>query len=146
MIDDNVGMKGHIINFNLKEGKGLISGDNEERYEFLAMDWREEDCPAKGQRVDFLVLNGKAEEVHSLSAGESVEEAMSRQAKQYGWYKSTNEKIVGGVCAGLARRLNISVTGTRIATIIVTLVFFVPAVIYIVLWLVLPMKNTKHIS
>ena len=59
-------------------------------------------------------------------------------------YRSSDEKVIAGVCAGIARKLDFSVTGLRWAVAIVTLFFTgLPAVIYLVLWVVLKEQPTR---
>jgi len=48
--------------------------------------------------------------------------------------------MIGGVCAGLARHFGWSVTGTRVAYVLVSIISaaFPGILVYIILWLVLP--------
>ncbi len=47
-------MQGNVINFNLGEGKGVITEDDKQRYQFATSDWKEVDAPRRGDRVDFV--------------------------------------------------------------------------------------------
>ena len=59
-------------------------------------------------------------------------------------YRSSDNKVIAGVCAGIAHKLDFNVTGLRWATAIVTLFFTgIPAVIYLVLWIILKERPTK---
>ena len=61
-------------------------------------------------------------------------------------YRSSDEKVFAGVCAGLARRFDLSVTGLRVAVALVTLFLSgVPLVVYIVLWVVLKTRPTRGV-
>jgi TM2 domain-containing membrane protein YozV len=54
-------MKGKVLDFNLQEGKGIISGDDGKRYEFEIKEWKEQTPPQKNDIVDFEVNEeGKA--------------------------------------------------------------------------------------
>jgi len=54
------------------------------------------------------------------------------------FYRSSDEKVIAGVCAGIARRLDLNVTGLRWVVALVTLFLTgVPAIVYLVLWAVL---------
>ena len=56
-------------------------------------------------------------------------------------YRDEHQKVIGGVCAGLADYLNIDVSIIRViflASLVMKGVGFVP---YIILWIVLPKKN-----
>lgn len=52
--------------------------------------------------------------------------------------KSSRNKLVAGVCSGLADYLNIDVTILRIAWIILVLFYGVGILAYIILWIVMP--------
>lgn len=52
--------------------------------------------------------------------------------------RSRNNKIVGGVCAGVARYLNMDVTLVRVLTVVLTFFTGVPVVAYIVALFVMP--------
>lgn len=48
-------LKGIILDFNIKENKGFISGDDNQRYNFIGSEWMEQRIPMSGQRVDFEI-------------------------------------------------------------------------------------------
>lgn len=52
--------------------------------------------------------------------------------------KSSRNKLVAGVCSGLADYLNIDVTILRIAWLILVLFYGVGILAYIILWIVMP--------
>ena len=58
-------------------------------------------------------------------------------------YRSSDEKVVAGVCAGLAHILDLNATGVRWAVALVTLFLTgVPAIVYVVLWAILEERPT----
>ena len=58
-------------------------------------------------------------------------------------YRSSDEKVIAGVCAGLARKYDLNLTGFRWATALVALFLTgLPAVAYLVLWAILKEKPT----
>ena len=62
------------------------------------------------------------------------------------FYRSSDEKMVAGVCAGLAHRLDLNMTGLRWVVALVTLFLSgVPAIVYIVLWAILKARPTAGI-
>ena len=62
------------------------------------------------------------------------------------FYRSSDEKMVAGVCAGLAHRLDLNMTGLRWVVVLVTLFLSgIPAVVYIVLWAILKARPTAGI-
>ena len=61
-------------------------------------------------------------------------------------YRSCDEKVIAGVCAGLAHRFDLNVTGLRFVLALVTLFLSgIPAIVYIVLWAVLKSRPTGGI-
>jgi len=54
--------------------------------------------------------------------------------------RSTSNALIGGVCAGFAEFFGWSVTGTRVAYVLLSILSaaFPGIVVYLVLWLVLP--------
>ena len=61
-------------------------------------------------------------------------------------YRSSDEKVIAGVCAGLAHRFDLNATGLRWIVVLVTLFLSgVPLIVYAVLWAVLKSRPTKGI-
>jgi phage shock protein C len=60
------------------------------------------------------------------------------QAVTQSWYRSRKDKVVAGVCMGLARQFNVSVTIIRLAFILGTLFGGWGIIIYITLWFIMP--------
>lgn len=56
-------MKGRILSYNVQDGLGIISGDDNKRYNFVAKDWRDAKSPAINQYVDFVTNEDKAESI-----------------------------------------------------------------------------------
>ena len=62
------------------------------------------------------------------------------------FYRSSDEKVIAGVCAGIARRLDLNVTGLRWVVALVTVFLTgVPAIVYLVLWAVLKPRRTSDV-
>ncbi len=62
------------------------------------------------------------------------------------FYRSSDEQVIAGVCAGIARRLDLNVTGLRWVVAIGTLFLTgVPAIVYLVLWAVLKPRPTSGV-
>ena len=61
-------------------------------------------------------------------------------------YRSSDEKVIAGVCAGLAHTLDLNMTGLRWVVALVTLFLSgIPAIVYIVLWAVLKARPTAGV-
>jgi len=129
-------MKGQLLNFNTRESQGVISGDDGNRYNFISSEWHEETTPQKGMQLDFLVTENMATEVY-------IDSSFAITNKDENWYKSSDSKLIAGVCSGLATKFDVSTLGIRIATVVVSIFFLFPVILYIVLWLLLPAKATK---
>jgi phage shock protein PspC (stress-responsive transcriptional regulator) len=54
------------------------------------------------------------------------------------WYRSREGRAIAGVCMGLARQFNVSVTLLRLAFILGTLFGGWGVIIYITLWFIMP--------
>ena len=52
----------------------------------------------------------------------------------------TQDGLIGGVCSGIARYFSWSVTGTRVAYVLLSILSaaFPGIIVYLVLWLILP--------
>ena len=58
-------------------------------------------------------------------------------------YRSSDDRVIAGVCAGLAHRFDLNVTGLRWIVALVTLFLSgVPLIVYVVLWAVLKPRST----
>ncbi len=58
------------------------------------------------------------------------------------WYRSGRNKMVAGVCAGLAEQFGISVTALRLASVVLALLGAGWGIIlYIVLWIIMPIRD-----
>ncbi len=61
-------------------------------------------------------------------------------------YRSSDEKMIAGVCAGVAHKLDLNITGLRWVVALVTLFLSgVPAIVYIILWAVLKERATGDV-
>lgn len=55
--------------------------------------------------------------------------------------RSTQNKVIGGVCAGLGHYFNLDPTIVRILFLVALLGFGVGPLIYIILWIVMPSSS-----
>jgi phage shock protein PspC (stress-responsive transcriptional regulator) len=55
--------------------------------------------------------------------------------------RSATDKMIAGVCGGVARSFGIDASLVRIIWAVLSVFFFVPVVLYAVLWLVLPVEG-----
>lgn len=57
--------------------------------------------------------------------------------------RSRRHALLGGVCAGIARHFDWSITGTRVAYVLISAISaaFPGILVYVILWLLLPQDN-----
>ena len=62
--------------------------------------------------------------------------------KPDGFHRSSSNAMIAGVCAGIAEHFGWSLTGTRVAYVLLSIisVAFPGILVYLILWLVLPKK------
>ena len=63
-------MKGKILDYNIQESKGVISGDDGQRYIFENKDWKASELPKVNQIVDFEVDENQAKSVYAIKMQE----------------------------------------------------------------------------
>ena len=58
-------------------------------------------------------------------------------------YRSFDQKVIAGVCAGLAHKLDFNANGLRCVVVLVTLFLFgIPLFVYAALWMILKERPT----
>lgn len=63
------------------------------------------------------------------------------------WYRRRRGKMIAGVCAGLAEQLGVSVTGLRLALVLLTLLGAGWGIlVYIVLWVIMPYREESEVA
>lgn len=62
------------------------------------------------------------------------------------YYKSIDEKVIAGVCAGIAHKWSVNPTGVRFAFGILGLLWATGILLYIILWISLPGLPTKNLK
>ena len=133
---------GKVLDFNVSASSGLILGDDGVRYTFRGAEWRSAaTLPLAGLRVNFVVSGLDALAIYAEAGTPprlSSPGATADSGAGAGFYRSSDAKLVGGVCAGLAHKWDIHVLIPRIACC--TPLFLV----YTIMWLTLPEKPTKR--
>jgi len=118
-------MKGTILDFSIPESAGVVSGDDGNRYRFAGADWKATGAmPRAGARVDFVAADGVASEIYlDTAAGPAgwgqapLPDGLDDRYR--GLYCSSDEKMVLGLCGGLAHKFGVPVSVVRVV------VFFV---------------------
>ncbi len=58
-------MKGQVLDFSIQTNSGIISGEDQNRYQFNGAEWRDQKPPARGDFVDFSHDNaGNATQIY----------------------------------------------------------------------------------
>jgi phage shock protein PspC (stress-responsive transcriptional regulator) len=61
-------------------------------------------------------------------------------------YRSSDEKVIAGVCAGLAHRFDFNRSGLRWLVAILAVFFSgIPVIVYLALWCVLKERSTANV-
>jgi len=125
-----------LFNEELKKGATCITDEN-----VAAI------CSSMGSIEDFEQMDNEtgASSSHSSSSSSSSASSFTTADEPRGSLgRNANDKILGGVCSGLAHYLKIDPTVVRILFALITFGGFGTGVlIYIVLWIVLPLKDLK---
>jgi len=60
-----------------------------------------------------------------------------------GLKRSRDQRVIAGVCGGIAEWLGWSAGATRLLYVLITLFTGVPAILYLVLWIVMPERGAE---
>ena len=61
-------MKGYILDYTVQTNSGIISGDDNQRYNFQGAGWKGTELPRRGMRVDFVAVGDAATEIYGFAA------------------------------------------------------------------------------
>jgi hypothetical protein len=73
-------MQGIILEYDIAQSKGVISGDDQNRYVFYAIEYKSASAPQKGSRVDFKANGESAVDVYLLENPDSVKKAPKKRS------------------------------------------------------------------
>jgi len=137
------------LHFKDEEGKEEIINDIESRISELFQEQlsKGSTCITENDVNAIIKSMGKPEELESESVMNQTQSEGNKQSDnsstQKRLYRDENNKLLGGVCAGLANYLNIDIVVVRIIFIILFGVGFIP---YLILWIAVPSSATKVIG
>ncbi len=136
-------MKGKLLYFSLGDNQGVIAGDDGRRYTFPGREWKSSKPPQAGMRVDFETVERTAQGVYIDPLPPSGwGEHLVTEAPYGGFYRSSDDKFIAGVCAGLAHKWQVNRGGLRFAVAFGTFFIGIPLFIYVAGWIVLPERPT----
>src|ERR1700760_1235184 len=149
-------LRRHFAN---EEGREEIISDIENRFAELFSETLKKGaaCITDADVNAIIVSMGRPEEFEGEDSTEATSSATAGNQQQYGsqpnWqygagqdhpsrrlYRAGNDKILGGVCAGLANYLRLDPAIVRIIFALMTLGWGAGFLVYIILWLILPTR------
>ncbi len=136
IINDIEGRIAELFGESLKKGSTCITDDEVNKI-----------IESMGRPEDF---EGDEGSVHTQLEGEQAKQSGGRNYDYVGesprgrLYRDDNDKILGGVCSGLANYLRIDPTIVRIVFALITFGAGTGILIYILLWAILPSKPLNN--
>lgn len=118
---------------------GELLSERQKGHEPISEDTVKEVIDMLGQPED---IDAEQESKAANSARESAEEAAEKQRNSMRLYRDVDNRIISGVCAGIAARLGTNAAVIRLLFLIAVLVFGVGIIVYIVLWAAVPAAYT----
>lgn len=145
-------INGALLEFSIQENRGIILGDDGRRYQFVGSEWKLTIPPAPNMRLNFEVASGTARSIFAQpgTASASRPSILSRPSGgSTKLYRSIDDKILGGICSGVAHLYNYDKMIVRVIAVVI-LVFpltgWAALIAYIVGWCSLPAVPTKGVS
>lgn len=135
IINDIEGRIAELFGESLKKGSTCITEEDVNRI-----------IESMGRPEDF---EGEESKVHSQLGGESTGNgnASAYEAAPRGrLYRDESDKILGGVCGGLANYLRVDPTIVRLVFALISFGAGTGVLLYILLWIILPSKSLQHTS
>lgn len=151
-------MQGTILDYAIQSNTGVISGDDQQRYNFSGSEWQGQRAPARGDRVDFNIdAQGNAIQIYAAINHNSPINQISDQLNKLSDQNKSEEQYnpIDWFVKGLKNYANFSGRARRkeywffilvqfgilmIASVIDTVIFEEPSVLYMLaaLALVIP--------
>lgn len=137
IINDIEGRIAELFGETLKKGSTCIT--DEDVNKIIASMGRPEDFEGEESKVQSQL--GSSEQQQSSNQRSQYEEAPRGRL-----YRDQNDKILGGVCSGLASYLRVDPTIVRLVFALITFGAGTGILLYILLWIILPSKSLEHIT
>jgi len=140
------------VHFKDEEGKDEIINDIESRISELFQEQliKGSTCITENDVNAIIKSMGKPEELESEPVINQTQSDNNKQSEfsstHKRLYRDENNKLIGGVCSGLANYFNIDIVFVRIVFIILFFSFGVGLIPYIILWVAVPSSATKVIG
>ncbi len=144
-------LKAIKLNFNYTEGSVEILNDIESRIaEMLQSKISKSKQVILVEDVDFVIKNmGKPEEFKDDSYNDSdVKEPFNTSSNtdfeyiKKRLYRDTDSKVLGGVCSGIAKYMDMDVVWLRVILLCMFFIFGTGLLLYLILWIAIPEAKT----
>lgn len=141
--------------FAAEEGRDEIINDIENRIGELFQEKLKDGATCITDEHVSAVINsiGRPEEFDDAQSAENAaRESLGNQQPQNPFgaakklYRDENDKVIGGVCSGLANYFNVDVVVVRILFVILAVSFGVGIIPYLVLWIAVPSSASAQIG
>lgn len=107
----------------------------------------DEIAASMGRPEDFDAVDADTVDTSAGTSQKSQEYSYSEKKKRNRLYRDTSDKLIGGVCSGIASYLNVDPAIVRILFAIITFGGFgLGFLVYILLWIILPTKDLEGYS
>jgi phage shock protein PspC (stress-responsive transcriptional regulator) len=136
IINDIESRIAELMNDKIRKGASCVTDADVE--EIISSMGRPEDFDGDNTEEDNNSQSGQSQQQQQYSYNENTRFTRTRL------FRDTSDKLIGGVCSGLAAYMNVDPSIVRILFAIITLGGFgVGFLIYIVLWMILPTKDLE---
>jgi len=88
----------------------------------------------------------RAEAIKCRYCGSVISTSPLSEAVTQAWYRSRRDKVLAGVCMGLAKQFGVSVTLIRLAFLLGTFFGGWGVIIYITLWFIMPKEPLARLD
>jgi phage shock protein PspC (stress-responsive transcriptional regulator) len=135
IINDIENRIGELFQERLKEGATCITEDDVNAI-----------IKSMGRPEEFDAESTSSSATGSDTANTSSFAGYNTTAKPKRLYRNENDKVIGGVCSGLAAYFGIDVVVVRIVFVVLAVTFGVGIIPYIILWIVVPSTASAEIG
>ncbi len=142
--------------FQKEEGGDEIVRDMEDRMGELFQDKlkRSSACILSDDVAEIISIMGSPEQIESETSEEHGGQTSSganqtgntTQMNRKHLHRSKKDKVIGGVCGGLAAYFRIDPIILRVAIVLITLAWGTGIIVYLLLWALLPASDEEHTS
>lgn len=136
IINDIESRIAELFQERLKKGATCITDDDVNA--IIKSMGRPEEFEAEGSQPRFEQQSQQSQQQDNAAGQEAF--------KSKRLYRDENDKIIGGVCAGLANYFGIDVVIVRVIFVVLAISFGFGLIPYIILWVVSPSSSTKVIG